>query len=167
MYSRQIDVEKNLVFFRDELSVSADCSALAAQNIKFICEQRDKIWVEREPFEGRETDFDFGIAYSMFSDAEAKYMQEQNELQEIYDSARDYVTLVQLVRAADELNLLAALQAWVESPDRTFLEQTEWRGKMNFHRNCELLGKITQTLGLTEQQFTSWFELAKTIDHNQ
>lgn len=167
MYNRQIDVENNLVFFKKDLGVTVDCSALAVQNIKFVCEYKDKIWVEREPFHGRETDFDFSVAYAMFADAESKHMQEQGQLEEIYDSSRDFVTLVQLVRAASELNILGQLQEWVDSPDRTFIEQIEWRAKMNFHRNCELLAKIKQALALTDQQFTHWFELAKTIDHNQ
>lgn len=67
---RQIIITDNLVFPEKDRGVELDCSHLATDGVVFIGDDGDTMWVEKEPFTGRITDYDFTAAIALWEQAE-------------------------------------------------------------------------------------------------
>lgn len=67
---RQIIIPDNLVFPEKDRGVQLDCSHIAVDGVVFIGDDGDTMWVEKEPFTGRITDYDFTEAVALWTQAE-------------------------------------------------------------------------------------------------
>lgn len=67
---RQIIIPDNLVFPKKDAGVYLDCSHLAVDGVVFIGDDGTTMWVEKEPFTGRITDYDFTAAITLWGQAE-------------------------------------------------------------------------------------------------
>lgn len=67
---RQIIIPDNLVFPNKDQGVNLDCSHLAVEGVVFIGDDGDTMWVEKEPFTGRITEYDFTGAEDLWAQAE-------------------------------------------------------------------------------------------------
>ena len=77
MYTKSIDVKNNQVFLTENEGTEVDCAVLG--DIVFYAEQGNQKWVERDPFNGRETDFDQAVVDSLFAQAEAIKLQQEQD----------------------------------------------------------------------------------------
>ena len=68
---RQIIIPDNLVFPKKDQGVNIDCSQLAVDGVVFIGDDGTTMWVEKEPFTGRITDYDFTEAMALWEQAES------------------------------------------------------------------------------------------------
>jgi hypothetical protein len=166
MFDRQIDVKNNVVFIDKDKHVVMDCSFLLSDGVIFVAEKNGEIWVEREPYNGRETNYDFSKVYSFYAEAETEYISEMIKLKEIRDKSLDVVTSIQLTKAAEERGeqCLSALEQWVYSPERTLIEKMLWWSPTTHHRDSDFIKKIYEGLLLnSEHDQKMFFELAKSF----
>ena len=161
MYEREIDVKQNLVTYAEGRAFEIDCSALLEDNISMICQLNGEIWAEREPFNGRETDFDLDLVESLFSQAQA-LGQRQDELErEAIDLGQFFVFRMNLSKAIFEKDLVVKYKDWVDSPDRTFLETEELKWIEFWDRRSDLYQSLIQSLGISKEEENRLWMLAK------
>lgn len=76
---RQIIIPDNLVFPKKDEGVNLDCSHLAADGVVFIGDDGTTMWVEKEPFTGRITNYDFTEATALWEQAESMLTVQEPE----------------------------------------------------------------------------------------
>ena len=156
--------DNNVSFDFESIHTYWDCSALAASNIVMVCEGEDgSTWVERNPFTGRESNFDHVLVESIFTQAWTKAQAEMAEAKELFDPDRILIRQLQLMAAISELNLTAEFEAWESSPDRSFMEKAFMRYASHHAYGEPVLTSIFQGLGLTESQSRDLFQLARSL----
>lgn len=153
MYTRSIDVKNNMVFLTENQGYEVDCSSL--ENIVFYAEQGNEKWVEREPFNGRETDFDQSVIDNLFAQAEMiKLQQEQdaaNQLPEAVTRITPRQARLQLLAIGKFDQVQPAIDSLSE-PDKT-AAQVEWEYATFYERTNPFIKQMSQVLEIELDQF--------------
>lgn len=162
MRTRYIDVTTGNVWFNAEKFANVDCSELAALGVVKVLEDLTDIWVEREPYQGREYDIDFSIAYRLFEAAEKKYNSELRA--EKYRRA-DYLEPYKVLYAIYELDYHELWDAWVNSSERTFLERAYIQQHPSWDRKSSIIKTAFADMGLTEKDIDRVWNLGISYAH--
>jgi len=104
---RQIIIPDNLVFPEKYLGVELDCSHLAVDGVVFIGDDGDTMWVEKEPFTGRITDYDFTEAEALWAQADDVLNNPEPEPEPSYPR----FTALEMLDLFTEAEQLAVVQA--------------------------------------------------------
>ena len=104
---RQIIIPDNLVFPKKDVGIELDCSHLAVNGVVFIGDDGDTMWVEREPFTGRITEYDFTEAEALWTQADDMLNNPEPEPEPSYPQ----FTALELLDLFTEDEQLAVVQA--------------------------------------------------------
>lgn len=105
---RQIIIADNLVFPEKDRGVEIDCSALAVDGVVFIGDDGQTMWVEKEPFTGRITEYDFTAAIALWDQAAAMLSDGDTQPQE---PSYPQFTALEMLDLFTEAEQLAVVQA--------------------------------------------------------
>lgn len=161
MYDREIDVNNNSVSYLPGRAYDVDCSALKSSGIVMICQKGEEIWAEREPYNGRETDFDVELVESLFRQAESIGAEFDRLEKENIDLSQRVVPRYCMSKAIFEKDYVLKYQEWFNSPDRSFLEKESLKYQDHWERDSEIYKSLIQGLGLSEEEENKLFMLAK------
>lgn len=161
MYDRQIDATSNLVFYAKDKAMELDCSPLREAGIVMVCQQQGEIWVERQPFQGRETDFDVELVEWFFKEAEAAALQEEKRFEALIERSWSFVPKFALSRAIFEKDYVLKYTEWVNAPTRTFLEQEFIKYEGMWDRESDIYKGLIGHMGLSPEEEKNLFLLAK------
>ena len=165
-YTRHIDVESNLVFFdpiNKELNVEMDCSSFLEQNIIFVCEERDQMWLEYFPFTGRVYDFDKEPVERFFEEAKQKWIIKNDHEMSLID-VTPITNAYNGLLAIHQLGFSTQYEEWVNSSERTFLERAFFTHSVIWRKDDTVLLAALTSFGLvTDEQLNDFFELANTL----
>lgn len=162
MFNRYIDVVTGNVWFNTEKFANCDCNDLAKLDVVKVIEDMSDIWVEREPFNGREYNIDFSIAYRLFEEAERKFNAEL--MAEKYRRA-DFLEPYKVLYAIYELNYDELWDAWVNSSERTFLERAYIQYHPSWDRKSSIIRAAFTGMGLTEIDIDRVWNLGTSYAH--
>lgn len=111
--TQQIIIPENLVFPEKDRGVELDCSHLATDGVVFIGADGQSMWIEKEPFTGRITDYDFTAAIVLWDQAASILADQDTQPQEPYYPQFTALEMLDLFTEAEQL---AVVQATMSSP---------------------------------------------------
>lgn len=162
---RNINVRDNYVKFDfDQQGTEFNCKELAALGYVMVCEgDNGEFWIEREPFTGREYDFDKVLVEKVFAEAWTKTQKELAEFREFFDPDKILVRPLQLMYAINESKLTEKYEMWLNSKARTFIERSTFKYISHFSLDDPILQAMFQGIGLDEDGGKALFEFARSI----
>lgn len=132
MYDFIVKLDDNVVNFGDNYFIDVDCSAFKAgdPNAVIIAKKGNNVWVERSPFNGRETDFDQTIYQSIIDEANLKLELEQPPAQPTLEQAKDL--RIRLINNEYHRTLSLYIKDYPSIETKTWpIQETEARGFLN------------------------------------
>ncbi|RXE48695.1 hypothetical protein [Chromohalobacter israelensis] len=164
---QQIIADQHIVFVDEQTSYEVDCSTLLDDGVVFAGIIDKEKWVERRPFTGRITDYDFSTVDQLIADAEQLHVdatQPPSEQEQLENWRQVTVVSAFQARAAlTQAGHMADVKAYMAEPDTDEFTILAWETATEFRRDSPTVNELAGVLGLSDNQVDDLFRFALTI----